>query len=126
MGMRLIAGRAPGIQDAERVARGEAGVRKHVVTEREERIVPVRREELRVEREPIAPDAGMNDAELTEDEQVVELHEERPVVSKQVVPKERIRVDKAVVTGHERVAEPVRREQIDIDQPDAGPSDHER
>jgi uncharacterized protein (TIGR02271 family) len=110
----------------ERVARGEAGVRKHVVTEREERTVPVQREELRVEREPITRDAGVDDAEITEDEQVVELHEERPVVSKQVVPKERIRVDKAVVTGHERVAEPVRRERIDIDQPDADPSGHER
>jgi len=111
--------------DTERVRRGMAGVRKHVVTEREERTVPVQREELRVEREPIDRDADV-DAGIAEDEHVMELHEERPVVSKKVVPKERIRVDKAVVTGHEQVAEPVRRERIEIDEPDSNPSGHER
>jgi uncharacterized protein (TIGR02271 family) len=112
--------------DTERVGRGKAGVRKHVVTEQEERTVPIQREELRVEREPIARDAEVDDAGIAEDEQVVELHEERPVVSKEVVPKERVRVSKAVVTGHEQVAEPVRRERIEIDEPDPDPSAQER
>jgi uncharacterized protein (TIGR02271 family) len=112
--------------DTERVGRGKAGVRKHVVTEHEERTVPIQREELRVEREPIARDAEAEDAGIAEDEQVVELHEERPVVSKEVVPKERVRVSKAVVTGHEQVAEPVRRERIEIDEPDPDPSAQER
>jgi uncharacterized protein (TIGR02271 family) len=113
--------------DTERVRRGQVGVRKRLVTEQEERTVPVQREELRVERQPITGadrDAGVDGAEIAEDEHIVELHEERPVVSKQVVPKERVRVDKAVVSGHERVAEPVRRERIEIDQPDR--SDQER
>jgi uncharacterized protein (TIGR02271 family) len=112
--------------DTERLGRGKAGVRKHVVTEHEERTVPIQREELRVEREPIARDAEVEDAGIAEDEQVVELHEERPVVSKEVVPKERVRVSKAVVTGHEQVAEPVRRERIEIDEPDPDPSAQER
>ena len=46
------------------------------------------REELRVEREPI-PASERGRAEIGQDEQTIELHEERPVVDKQVVPKER-------------------------------------
>jgi uncharacterized protein (TIGR02271 family) len=115
--------------DTERVRRGQAAVRKHVVTEQEEHTVPVEREELRVERQPITGadrDAGVDRAEIAEGEQVVDLHEERPVVSKQVVPKERVRVDKAVVRGHERVAEPVRRERVEVDGPDPDLTDQER
>jgi uncharacterized protein (TIGR02271 family) len=97
--------------------RGRAGVRKRVETEQVERTVPVEREELRVEREPIPPgERGL--AEVGEDETTIELHEERPVVDKQVVPKERVRVGKEVVTDQERVSEEVRKEAIDVDDPD--------
>ena len=77
------------------------------------------REELRVEREPI-PASERGRAELGDDEQTIELHEERPVVDKQVVPKERIRVGKEVVTDEERVSEEVRKEKVDVDDPDRG------
>ena len=103
----------------EQARRGRAGVRKRVETEQVERTVPVEREELRVEREPI-PASERGKAELGEDEQTVELHEERPVVDKQVVPKERIRVGKEVVTDEEQVSEEVRKEAVDIDDPDRG------
>jgi uncharacterized protein (TIGR02271 family) len=103
----------------EEVRRGRAGVRKRVRTEQVERTVPVEREELRVEREPI-PAWERGHAEVGEDEQTIELHEERPVVEKQVVPKERIRVGKEVVTGEERVSEEVRKEEVDVDDPDRG------
>jgi uncharacterized protein (TIGR02271 family) len=103
----------------ERGRRGRAGVRKRVETEQVERTVPVEREELRVEREPI-PASERGQAELGEDEQTIELHEERPVVDKQVVPKERIRVGKEVVTDEEQISEEVRKEQIDVDDPDRG------
>jgi uncharacterized protein (TIGR02271 family) len=107
----------------ERARRGRAGVRKQVRTEQVERTVPVEREELRVEREPIPagerarPEVG---AEVGEDEQTIELYEERPVVNKQVVPKERVRVAKEVVAGEERVSEEVRKEELAIDDPDRG------
>src|SRR5215218_502677 len=39
--------------DTKQVPRGQAGVRKRVVTEQQHRTVPVEREELRVQREPI-------------------------------------------------------------------------
>jgi stress response protein YsnF len=37
------------------------------------------------------------------------------VVEKRVVPRERVRLDKDTVTGQERVAEELRKEQIDLD-----------
>jgi stress response protein YsnF len=40
------------------------------------------------------------------------------VVEKRVVPRERVRLDKDTVTDRERVAEEVRKEQIDIDDED--------
>ena len=101
-----------------RVPRGQAGVRKRVVTEQEHRTVPVEREELRVQREPIPAGGGASDAEVSADERTVELREERPVVDKRVVPKERVRVGKEVVRDQEQISEPVRKEQIEVDQPD--------
>jgi uncharacterized protein (TIGR02271 family) len=101
-----------------RVPRGQAGVRKRVVTEQEYRTVPVEREELRVQREPIPAGEGDSDAEVSADERTVELREEQPVVDKRVVPKERVRVGKEVVRDQEQISEPVRKEQIEVDQPD--------
>jgi stress response protein YsnF len=44
------------------------------------------------------------------------LHAERPVVSVEVVPVERVRLRTEVVTGSEQVTERVEREQIVVDQ----------
>ena len=63
--------------------------------------MPVTREEVRIEREPIT-DANRGDAtaggEITAEEHEVVLHEEEVVVDKQAVPKERVRLDKDVIT----------------------------
>ena len=48
------------------------------------------------------------------------LREEEPVVEKRVVPRERVRLDKDTVTGEERVAEEVRKEQIEVHHEDNG------
>jgi uncharacterized protein (TIGR02271 family) len=106
--------------DTKQVPRGQAGVRKRLVTEQQHRTVPVEREELRVHREPIRPgdDDGDGDAELSAEEQTIELREEQPVVDKRVVPKERVRIGKEVVRDHEQVSEPVRKEQVEVKQPD--------
>lgn len=104
--------------DTKQVPRGQAGVRKRVVTEQQHRTVPVEREELRVEREPIQAGEDDGDAELAADERTVELREEQPVVDKRVVPKERLRIGKEVVRDQEQVSEPVRKEQVEVDQPD--------
>ena len=97
---------------------GRARLVKHVVTEEVTQTVPVRREEVRVEREPITDanrDAAMGGGEITEEEHEVVLHEEEVVVDKRAVPKERVRLDKDVVTDEQQVAETVRKEQIESD-----------
>jgi uncharacterized protein (TIGR02271 family) len=97
---------------------GRVRLRKYVTTEQVTQTVPVQREEVRLEREPITDaniDAATSGPEITEAEHEVVLHEEQPVVEKRVVPKERVRLDTDTVTEEREVAEEVRREQIDVD-----------
>ena len=102
----------------ERRATGKARLRKYVVTENVTKTVPVTREEVRLEREPIT-DANRGDAlsgpEISEDEHEVTLHEETPVVEKETVPVERVRLDKETVTEQETVTGQVRKEELDTD-----------
>jgi uncharacterized protein (TIGR02271 family) len=97
---------------------GRARLRKYIVTENETRTVPVSREEVRIEREPIT-DANIGDAtsgpDLREDEHEVTLREERPVVAKETVPVERVRLEKDTVTDQETVSDEVRKEHIEAD-----------
>jgi uncharacterized protein (TIGR02271 family) len=97
---------------------GRARLRKYVVTENETRTVPVQREEVRIEREPVT-DANADDAmdgpAISEEEHEVTLHAEEPVVEKRAVPKERVRLGKDVHTEQRTVSEQLRKEQIDAD-----------
>ena len=102
----------------ERREAGRARLRKYVVTENEQRTVPVRREEVRVEREPIREgnvDQALDGPAISEEEHEVVLHEEQPVAEKRAVPKERVRLDKDTHVEEEQVSDTVRKEQIDID-----------
>ena len=98
--------------------RGRARLRKYVVTEEVQQTVPVQREEVRLEREPVT-EANVDDAtagpEISEDEHEVVLHEEEPVVEKRTVPKERVRLGKETVTEEQQVSEEVRKEQIEAE-----------
>ena len=97
----------------ERVATGRVRLRKHVVTEQQTVTVPVEREEVRIEREPVTGDVG---GRIGDDEDIsVTLHAERPVVEKETVAKERIGLSKETVTEQQRVTESVAKEQVDID-----------
>jgi uncharacterized protein (TIGR02271 family) len=102
----------------ERRERGRARLRKYVTTENVQETVPVQREQVRIEREPIT-DANVGDAttgpEISEEEHEVTLHTEEPVVEKRTVPKERVRLAKDVQTSEETVSEDVRKEQIEAD-----------
>jgi uncharacterized protein (TIGR02271 family) len=97
---------------------GRARLRKYVETETVQETVPVQREEVRVEREPIT-DANVEHAvdgpDISEEEHEVTLHTEEPVVEKRTVPKERVRLDKDVHTDQETVSEDVRRERIEAE-----------
>jgi uncharacterized protein (TIGR02271 family) len=101
--------------------RGRARLRKYVTTEQVTQTVPVQREELRVEREPITDanlDAATSGPAISEEEHEVTLHEEAPVVDKRAVPKERVRLDTETVTDQRQVSEKVRKEQIEVDDQD--------
>lgn len=100
------------------VETGRARLRKYVVTENVTTTVPVRRERVRVEREPITDanrDEAMSGPEISEAEHEVTLHEEEPVTEKRTVPKERVRLAKDVETGQEEVSEDVRKERIEAE-----------
>jgi len=103
---------------------GRARLRKYVVTENVEQTVPVSREEVRVEREPITDanrDAALSGPDISEAEHEVTLREERPVVQTEAVPVERVRLEKDTVTDTETVGGDIRKERIDtegIDDPD--------
>ncbi|SER28917.1 MULTISPECIES: PRC and DUF2382 domain-containing protein [Micrococcaceae] len=102
----------------EREAAGRARLRKYVTTENVTKTVPVQREEVRLEREPITDanrGAALNGPDISEEEHEVILHEERPVVEKETVPVERVRLDKDVVQDDVTVNEEVRKEHIDAD-----------
>jgi uncharacterized protein (TIGR02271 family) len=96
--------------------RGRARLRKYVVTEEVQQTVPVSREEVRLEREPITDenvDQATTGPEISEAEHEVVLHEEEPVVEKRAVPKERVRLGKERVTDEAEVSEEFRKERIE-------------
>ena len=108
----------------ERVESGRVRLRKHVVSETVSQTVPVTHEEVRLEREPIT-DANVGNAldgpAISEEEHEVVLHGERPVVQKEAVPVERVRLDTETVTEQATVNEQVRKEQIELDEDGTAP-----
>jgi len=116
----------------ESQAVGRVRLRKHIVTEYEQVSVPVRREEIRLEQEPIGGPGTGRSTEVDSvaagaigdavpgqigagEEHEVVLHRERPVVRTETVPVERVRVAKQTVTEHQQVDGQVRKEQIELD-----------
>ena len=97
---------------------GRARLRKYVVSENVTQTVPVSHEEVRVEREPIT-DANVGNAmdgpAISEEEHEVVLHAEQPVVAKEAVPVERVRLDTDTVTEQVHVSEELRKEEIEVD-----------
>ena len=94
-------------------------LRKEIVTEQVTVTVPLRREVVRLERVPIEPGdelAATGLAELAAGQtQELILMEERAVVDKRVVPRERVSLAKDVVTEDQQITETVRREEVDVD-----------
>jgi uncharacterized protein (TIGR02271 family) len=100
---------------------GRARLRKRVVTEQQNVTVPVSHEEVTVEREPITDanrGAARSGPAISEEEHEVTLHAERPVVDKEAVPLERVRLGKETRTERETLGGEVRKEQIEVDTDD--------
>ncbi len=109
--------------------RGRVRLRKYVTTEQVQQAVPIRRERVRLEREPITDanlEAATSGPAISEEEHEVILREETPVVQKRAVPRERVRLDTETVTDQRHVAEEVRKEQIEVDDEDSEVGRHER
>lgn len=112
----------------ERVVSGRVRVVKYVVTEEVQVTVPVRREEIRLEEVPAdggdRPEGtgesllqpGAEPVPGTGLPEEIVLHAERPVVSVEVVPVERVRLRTVTVTDQEQVTDRVRREQVVVDE----------
>jgi uncharacterized protein (TIGR02271 family) len=92
-------------------------LRKYVVTEQRQVTVPVRREEVRLERVPVTE--GDQDSSTPAEDLV--LHEERPVVTTETVPVERVRLGKDTVSDEQTVTGTVRQERIAYEGPDTQP-----
>ena len=98
---------------------GQVNVKKSVRTEREVVRVPKRREEVDIERVPVEGEAreasGATEADIGEDEMVLQIFEEEVVVTKRVVLKEEVRLRKRVVEDEETVEVDLRKEEVEID-----------
>ena len=92
-------------------------VRKYLVTEQQTFTVPVTHEEIELDYEevPQHDQVPSGTGTLSADDVEIVRYEERVVVTKQVVPVERVRLTRRVVTGDRRVVGRVRRERVDVD-----------
>jgi uncharacterized protein (TIGR02271 family) len=97
----------------EQVRSGQARLRKWVETEPVEMDVELKRETARVTREPV--NQPVSGAEIGEEQVDVELREERPVVAKQAVAKERVGLETDVETETETVSDDVRKERVEVE-----------
>jgi stress response protein YsnF len=106
-------------------------LRKYVVTEYLTRTIPVRREEVRLEEvpapaEPVGEPGDQGAVQAAGDQPLLEvvLHREEPVIQLRVVPAERVRLFKDVVTEQRTVTEEVRKEQVELrSEPPGQPGD---
>ncbi|HBU11480.1 MAG TPA: hypothetical protein DEB31_01730 [Clostridiales bacterium] len=97
----------------ENVTTGEVIVKKRVVQDTETINVPVRHEELTIERHPVT--GHVTGLDKFEDETYsFPLTEEQVHVSKEPVVVEEVRVSKRQVDGEKQVSDTVRREELDV------------
>ncbi len=97
---------------------GRARLRKWVETEHVSTTVPVAREEVRIEREPITEgnvDKALRGPKITEAVHEVTLMEEEAVAATETVPKERIRMEKDTVVEQEEVGADLRKERVEAE-----------
>lgn len=104
---------------------GRVRLRKHTYTDTETVEVPVSREEVVVEREPVDPNSAEARRETGDEEVEVTAHEEVPVVDKTATA-EKVTVDKTTVQDTEQVAGTVQHEDIEVEGDGADTSRRDR
>ncbi|CAD2070638.1 hypothetical protein GCM10007275_17130 [Jeotgalicoccus coquinae] len=106
--------------DKENVQTGEVTVDKHVETDRQKFDIPVEREEVVIERNPVddvPAKGGFNDRDDV-DEVRIPVNEERVNVDKENVVNEEVTIRKETHEDVEHVSEEVRREELDVHEDD--------
>lgn len=109
----------------EQVQTRRAKLRKYVETEQVHETVPVTTEKAVVTHEPITDenrDRSLDGPEITERVHEEILTSERPVVTKETVPVERVRLDKQTVTENVETHGTVQSERVQVDDDTAGGS----
>jgi len=109
----------------ERQTTGKARLRKWVETEEQSVTVPVTKEKARLVSEPVTDanrDKALSGPDISESDHEVTLTEERPVVDKETVPVERVRLEKDSMTEQETASGKVRKEHIEAEGVDGGKS----
>lgn len=97
----------------QRVAAGVARLEKFVVTETKTITVEVAHEEVRLVHLDAATSPAHPNAQTADPGRWMVLSREEPVVTKQVVPVERVRLEVVPVIAQQQVTEAVRKEQVD-------------
>ena len=101
----------------EQVQAGRARLRKWVETENVQVEIPIRTEKAVLVTESVTGDnrgEAFEGPGIGEEEHEIVLNTERPVVSKETVAKERVRLDTRVEETVQTVAQDVRRERIEL------------
>jgi len=125
-----IKGKATGIHDDEarlklheeqlavskrEVPSGEVGISKRVESEHVQQSIPVKHDEVVVERRPLSGEADPHAHIGAKDEIVrVPLYHEEVVTEKRVVPTEEVIVHKKEATDHQVVGDTLRSEHVDM------------
>ncbi|PTL72265.1 hypothetical protein C1I63_05000 [Rathayibacter caricis DSM 15933] len=108
------------VVSTRRFATERVRLERVVVTEQRTITVDVRREEIRLVREPLPGDDPLpgDGAAAPVEPVVVILHEERIGITRTVVPVERVTLRVASVAGERDVTAELRREVVDVDRTD--------
>ncbi len=93
---------------------GRVKLHKHVETKPVEQAVQVWHEEYEIERMPITPGSPVS-GPIAESDLEMTLHEERPVVQKETVPFEQVRLSAKRVTENKVVRGEVARERVEVE-----------
>lgn len=99
------------------VTTGEVDIHKHVVNDTKKVEVPVKREEIVIERKPVNAEASDNisDDSLEDETITIPLKEEQIDVNKHTVVREEVGIHKKEHEDMKQVTEEVSREELDID-----------
>lgn len=98
-------------------------VRKYVTVEDFTGTIPIEYETVQVIREPVSPQeaALLTPADIAELTQEVELHTQEAVVTRRMVPIERVRLQISRVKGEATISDTLRTEHFEVEEPTAPP-----